>query len=352
MQTVKVTNVQEQRKELLKEANDRVISWIERYVMSRYGYPLALYRNAWNYLDRGGKRYRVALAYVVGDMLDTKRRYVDPPAASVELIHNASLIADDVADKPKYRRGQPPLHEQVGIPAAINAFYFLDQMAEKSLRMGHELGLWKELHGSRKGERIHYRLQKIREEVSERLVAGQQDEWSMRQMIEERDVDLDHLLSKMRNSWYIRMVSHKTVPLIEFAILSPIIIAGGKENYERAARYVARHAGIAFQCVDDIIKVDEDLDEIGKITLLISETFRSLSRSEKRKFLDVYLSHKKTSSEKKELKAMMYPSFQKVKSIAQQHIRKSVSKIRECFPKNDYRDLVIDLLNMAVERTS
>ena len=48
-----------------------------------------------------------------------------PAAVSIELLHNALLIHDDIEDESEERRGRPTLHRLVGTPLAINAGDFL-----------------------------------------------------------------------------------------------------------------------------------------------------------------------------------------------------------------------------------
>src|SRR5215217_2283821 len=92
----------------------------------RYLYDLAA-----DYPQRGGRAFRpslcIATARAFGAPLDT----AIPTAASIELLHNAMLIHDDIEDESEQRRGKPALHVSAGIPLAINAG---DMLSVLSLR--------------------------------------------------------------------------------------------------------------------------------------------------------------------------------------------------------------------------
>ena len=84
-----------------------------------------------DYPMRGGRMFRpslcIATAKVFGDSLEK----VIPAAVSIELLHNALLIHDDIEDESDERRGKPTLHKKIGTPLALNAG---DSLAFLSLR--------------------------------------------------------------------------------------------------------------------------------------------------------------------------------------------------------------------------
>jgi geranylgeranyl diphosphate synthase type II len=93
----------------------------------RYLYDLVA-----DYPGRGGKMMRpslcIAVARALGAPLD---RLLLAVAASIELMHNAMLVHDDIEDESDRRRGQPTLHSLWGVAMAINAG---DALALTSLR--------------------------------------------------------------------------------------------------------------------------------------------------------------------------------------------------------------------------
>jgi geranylgeranyl pyrophosphate synthase len=72
-------------------------------------------------LSAGGKRVRARLALGAGEALGLRREQVVPWAAACELLHNATLVHDDIEDGDTQRRGRPTTWVQHGVAQAINA---------------------------------------------------------------------------------------------------------------------------------------------------------------------------------------------------------------------------------------
>lgn len=105
-------------------------------------YTEGLCKPAWSMLSRRGKSWRGILCLLTANAF---RRNVDqaiPLAVSCELLHNASLIIDDVEDKSEVRRGKPAVHMLFGQELAINTgcyLYFLAQMAIKETTLDDDI---------------------------------------------------------------------------------------------------------------------------------------------------------------------------------------------------------------------
>ena len=79
----------------------------------------------WELLDRGGKRWRAVLLLVLLEGFGQDPEEYLEYACIPELIHNGTLIVDDIEDDADMRRHEPPAHEQFGTDVAINAGNFL-----------------------------------------------------------------------------------------------------------------------------------------------------------------------------------------------------------------------------------
>ena len=106
--------------EILEEYKSAVESELERH-LPRTGEPSEFHSAVWDLLDRGGKRIRPALTLLACQSVGGKREDAISAAASVELLHNMTLVHDDIEDKSELRRGKPCIHRIYGIPTAINA---------------------------------------------------------------------------------------------------------------------------------------------------------------------------------------------------------------------------------------
>ena len=111
-----------------------------------YAYNLATLNSAvadpiWEFLDRGGKRWRPTLFLIVCEALgEDPEKFVDL-AMIPEVIHNGTLMVDDIEDASEYRRGKPCTHRIYGLDIAINAgnaMYYLPllPLLEKKKELG------------------------------------------------------------------------------------------------------------------------------------------------------------------------------------------------------------------------
>jgi geranylgeranyl pyrophosphate synthase len=79
----------------------------------------------WDLLDRGGKRWRPVLAMIIAELYGKSRREVFELAALTEIIHNGSLIIDDIEDDSSVRRDKECVHKLYGVDISINAGNFM-----------------------------------------------------------------------------------------------------------------------------------------------------------------------------------------------------------------------------------
>ncbi len=75
----------------------------------------------WDLLDRGGKRWRPVLCMLIAELLGRKRAEVMDIAALCEVVHNGTLLVDDIEDSSTVRRNKPCVHLLFGTDVAINA---------------------------------------------------------------------------------------------------------------------------------------------------------------------------------------------------------------------------------------
>src|SRR5271166_5455530 len=101
-----------------------------------------LYELVADYPRRGGKMLRSSLCIATARAMGAKVEDAIASAASIELLHNAMLIHDDIEDASSERRGTPTLHALHGIPLAINAGDAMGLLSLRPLKDNfHRLGL-------------------------------------------------------------------------------------------------------------------------------------------------------------------------------------------------------------------
>src|SRR5208337_3313762 len=93
---------------------------LEKY-LPRTGEPSEFYKSVWELLDRGGKRFRPVLVFLAAECVGGDKEAAIGAAAAVELLHNMTLVHDDIEDQSELRRGKPCIHKIYGVPVSINA---------------------------------------------------------------------------------------------------------------------------------------------------------------------------------------------------------------------------------------
>ncbi len=88
-----------------------------------------LYDLAADYPKRGGRAFRPSLCIATARAFGAPMELALRTAVSLEMIHNAMLIHDDVEDESEQRRGKPAMHRAEGVPIAINVGDFLALLA-------------------------------------------------------------------------------------------------------------------------------------------------------------------------------------------------------------------------------
>jgi len=208
---------------------------------SPYAQPLT---EAMRYsLLSGGKRLRPVLLLASHAAFKEEVTPALPFAAGVEMIHCYSLIHDDLPcmDDDALRRGQPTNHMVYGEAMALLAGDALLNLAfEEMSASGHEHAL-KAIAAvaGRSGSRG--------------MIAGQT-----------ADIALSHQRPEKDKARYIHQ--HKTADLISAAVQAGLILAGAPEARLKAGERYARHLGVAFQIVDDLLDLRGDVKLLGKDT--------------------------------------------------------------------------------------
>ncbi len=168
-----------------------------------------------------------------------------PAAAAVELIHNFSLIHDDIQDHSPLRRGRPTLWKTWGIPQAINAGDTMFSLAQLSIldlapRVDHEL--------------VVDACRRINQTCLE-LTQGQ-------------FLDLNYEKEPVISlEAYWRMIAGKTAALLATCATLGAILGGAEGSTVKSFRDYGHNLGMAFQAQDDFLGMWGDLGQIGKSNL-------------------------------------------------------------------------------------
>jgi len=101
------------------EKNAKIVN---KYLNSKLkGNPKKLYDAAAHLIVHGGKRLRPYMVIISCQILGGKVSNAMPAASAVEMVHNFTLVHDDIMDNDEMRHGVPTVHKKFGMPIAIIA---------------------------------------------------------------------------------------------------------------------------------------------------------------------------------------------------------------------------------------
>ena len=185
-------------------------------------------------LQAGGKRIRPTLGLLVGNMLGAPEEKLITLGASVELLHTATLVHDDLIDGALLRRGMPTLNARWSPAATVLTGDFLFARAAKLA-----------------AETDYLPLMKLFAETLAIIVNGELTQmFSARGIIE-------------RENYYQRIYA-KTASLFEMAALAATMVATDDEDMRGSMKVFGYEVGMAFQIVDDILDFTGDQSAVGK----------------------------------------------------------------------------------------
>ena len=185
----------------------------------------------------GGKRLRPLLVFISAQALgaDPKSALVVDLAATVELIHTATLLHDDVVDESALRRGRATANAEFGNAASVLVGDFLYSRAFQMM-----VGTGK------------MRVLALLAEATNRIAEGE-----VMQLMALGNLGLTE-------ADYMRVIEAKTAKLFEAAGALGAIAAGAPAAAERALAEYARRLGVAFQIADDVLDYRGDEGTLGK----------------------------------------------------------------------------------------
>lgn len=179
-------------------------------------------------LDGGGKRLRPLLTVLAAEACGASPHRAAPLAAAIEILHNFTLVHDDIMDRSPLRRGKPTVYVRWDESTAILAG---DTMMGIAYRLLSE----------------HYDAETCRQLVAEfsaafiEICIGQAEDIAFRYR------------PSVAMSDYTEMIARKTARLFATATASGAIVAGASDRMSQALRRFGHGLGMAFQIQDDVL---------------------------------------------------------------------------------------------------
>ena len=234
----------------------------------------------WDMLDRGGKRWRPALFLLICEALDKKEDYCLDFSIIPEVIHNGTLVIDDIEDSSELRRGKPCSYKIYGNDIAINAgnaMYYLPLLPLMVQRNKLSPQMQRDVYEIYVQEMIN-------------LSMGQAMDIAWHKGIANADA--------LGEQDYLQMCAYKTGTLARMAAKMAAVIAGADEKLVEKLGRLAESIGVAFQMQDDILDltgkefakkkggVGQDISE-GKRSLLVIYTLQKASDADKKRLIEI-----------------------------------------------------------------
>ena len=191
----------------------------------------------------GGKRIRPVLTLLTCEAAGGDWNAARPAAAAVELIHNFSLLHDDVEDKSPTRRGRPAVWTLWGAEQAINA-------GDAQFALAH-LAIPR-LSPPDADPVLGYNTLRLLDQTCLDLTRGQHLDMSFEQR---DDVTVDE---------YLDMIGGKTAALLGACAQLGALSAGADEITQEHYHAFGHNLGMAFQALDDVLDIWGEPELIGK----------------------------------------------------------------------------------------
>lgn len=202
--------------------------------------PANLYQPILYTLSQGGKRLRPRLVLMATEAFDGDMEKAVYPAAAFEMLHNFTLIHDDIMDDAPIRRGKPTVYKQWNGNIAILSGDALANMA-----------LIEMLDTPISAENV-VKLTKLFAQTSVEICEGQQ-----------YDLDFE-TCDHVSIDDYIYMIRFKTAVLLAACLKAGAMISNAPEEAQESIYQFGISIGLAFQLKDDLLDVYGDKAVFGK----------------------------------------------------------------------------------------
>ncbi len=280
----------------------------------------------------GGKRLRPILTILTSRCLGGTREDIYPLACSLEFLHSATLIHDDILDNADLRRGRDSTHLVFGIKRAILAGDALLALANMIV--------------------ARYDIPAMNFCVAEAILktaTGEVDE-------------IDNLRNpEMDETTYLEIIRGKTAFLIQAACACGAMVSGASQDVQDQASSFGMNLGIAFQLVDDALDYAVDTQQLGKphgsdiregkITLPLILFLKTLPRKERQALLEKISSDSLSDEQMQDVVLSIQKAGldQKVRQEADVYLKKSANSLLS-LPASRERDLMQDMVELIKNR--
>jgi len=300
----------------------------------------------WDMLDRGGKRWRPALFLLICEALGKKSEDFLDFAIIPEVIHNGTLVIDDIEDASEVRRGKQCTYKVFGLDIAVNAgntMYYLPLlplMAKRKEIPAEKLGDIYEIYVQ---EMINLSIGQAMDIAWHRGLANADE-------IDEKD--------------YLQMCAYKTGTLARMAARLAAVLAGADKKLVQKLGTFAESIGVAFQMQDDILDLTgkefaqkkgglgQDITE-GKRTLMVIRALKTAKPEDKKRLVEILNMHTSDQKLRDEAIAIMQKNkaIESVKHTAAKIVEDSWREVDKLLPATEGKEKLKAFAEFLIKRS-
>lgn len=296
----------------------------------------------------GGKRIRPALVVLSGRLFGGDIEGLLYPAASIEVLHNSTLIIDDIIDHSDFRRDQPTTWKKYG--SSIAQCIAFDYLA----------ATFAGINCANSGPKLIDLYSKTLKVIIDGEV---KDILFERHGREDEDFVVKNRYEVITKKDYFQMISQKTAILLQTCCKAGAIYADASEEQTETIGSFGYNLGMAFQIRDDMLDIFGDEKEFGKKigkdiiekkmgNFVILSAIEQLNEEDKAYITGVLEGEGEINNEKvtKVTSIIEKTSARQVaEETASSFIQRALQAL-DGLPKNEYSQKLVDLANYIVSR--
>jgi geranylgeranyl pyrophosphate synthase len=308
---------------------------IKKYNYQAIGKPINYFFSA------KGKMLRPILGYLTAQSLGINAKKLTPYLIIPEILHNASLIIDDIEDNADKRRNKKTVHKKYGLDIAVNA--------ANALYYSPFLFIKKTNH------KYRCQIYEILIEAMNRVHIGQGLDilWHSKPDLE------------VTAKQYEKMVKLKTASFFRAEIQLAVLFAKPPARTKQAALNFAENIGFAFQIMDDLLDLRpqnkktnkfgktfaQDIKE-GKKTIIMINALKKANKSDRKNLLKIIKEKNNSSQNIQQALAILekYSILEKIQNNLKHHINKTWDEFSAHLKQSKAKDHLFDYCNFLLKR--
>lgn len=295
-------------------------------------------------LELGGKRWRPILMLEIIEALGKNPDDYIEFSMIPEIVHNATLLHDDIEDNSKMRRGSEAVHVKYGIDVATNLgdFMFFFPMVAV-------------IDSPKLSEEVKTRALRIHQRYCLKVSVGQAIDIAWHRGL------VDPM--QVTETKYMQMVDAKTGVLSAMAAELGGAIGEGDDRMVAALGKFGSTLGVAFQIQDDLLNVTEsrlakskggvgeDITE-GKITLLVIRTLERASEADRKRLVAILKAHTSDRSEISEAISIIdkYGAKDYAKELASRLVSEVWKELDALLPESEAKGRIKEISEFLIGR--